>query len=788
MQSNRIISILSLAIVLAMLASLFAGVMPNAGADIWNPDNGRNIEINDTNLDSISIYPGDLDINFWVEIENRGSGSDATDDNPIYECDVEISATVRDEDGHAMSPSPITWDDREAEDGATIYDWGSHYFTDFQFDVTADAIPGEYNLTVLISYENVTNVADTETCYISFEIEPRGDVDDMPDLIPGDKNKNIEITMTNHGTTMEDVTVSITKPDADFTWFGITGNVASYYYDGTIGMGSNEDFYYRLSVDADKDAGTYYGSYVLTYTNGDDVDCTETSVMEFEVGHLAMLTGSISTTTNTIAQGTNLVTWDLTFQNTGTVDLYACALTISEHSDDFTFMPADHWEDDKTVSYTWLELGDIPVGTTVTPSMEVGIDLYIPEGWHKIMFDFWGDYYDPDTGTYKQVSAGWVDADSYPGYEPQVNMDGGNVIHLSPMSSTETGTFAMVEVTDDTMDVDITSTVTLSMDDQIEDANLEVLVNNFGNIDYTNVVLHISTGTDSPFQNVIDSTSVWSEEAKYPGTLSGQTGKLVTLKVSLKPDATRGVYSIPVTIDAVNKDMGEVVSTTVNARITIRGVGPQLSITEVSPGSIDPGADFTLTMTVTNGGDDTARNVVVTMPTTAPAAVAGTVDPEINGDLVSPEGQAWPIHLADIAPGTSVQVQVKMKSNADMSSGHVYAVAVAINYVDSFGIGPTSSELSHQVAIKATGDGGSVLASYYGSLTFLYYVIGIMIIVFGIMFMLKAKKDRFTKTGGHHKEKRMPEPMADDEWEPEIDEDINAAMDESPPPPPGPGQ
>ncbi len=762
---------LSLAIVFAMLASFFAGVMSMAGADVYNVSNGRNIEITDTNLDDITIYPGDLDIEFGVEIGNLNpGGGDATDDEPIRECDLAIS-TVRDAAGNALTgaTSPIeSWGASQVNDKETIQDsnnpWNYHTFGDFQFDVKANAVPGVYNLTVTMSYKNETGSDFSYTGYITFEIEPRGDISDMPDLIPGDKNKDVWVQVSA-AENMDDVYLNITRPD-DFTWFGISGATASGYYDETIYSGWSHNFYYRLSVDADKDAGTYQGTYTLQYTNVDKVRCTETGPVDFEVGHLAMLKASISAASSTIVQGTNRVTWELTFVNTGTVGLYSCGLAISEYSDDFTFMPADHWEDDETVSYSWLDLGDIPIGGTVTPSMEVGIDLYIPEGWHKIMFDFWADYYDPDTGTYKQVNAYWLEDDGYPGYEPRVDMDGGNVIKLSPTSSTENGTFVMVQVTDDTMDVDITSTVRLSMDGQIEDADLLVYVNNFGNIDYSNVVLQMSTGSNSPFQNVIDPTQDLSEEAKYPGTLSGQTGGVVTLKVSLKADATRGVYSIPVTLNGVNKDMGEVVSTTVNARITIRGVGPRLSITQVSPGSIDPGADFTMTLTITNNGDDTARNVVLTMPTPAPAAQLGAVDPEINGDLMSPEGNAWPIHLANIAPGDSATVQIPMKSNADMSTGHVYTIAIAISYVDSFGIGPTSSELNHQVAIKATGKGGSVLARYYLSLTVLFFVIAIMIIMFGIIFILKGGKMHKLL----HREKPMPQPLSDDEWEPEMGE------------------
>ena len=75
---------------------------------------------------------------------------------------------------------------------------------------------------------------------------------------------------------------------------------------------------------------------------------------------------AVTSTTDTLAQGTSKVTWTLTFENVGTVDLLAIKCQLDDDSDAFTTMPADHWEDAGTVYYNWLELGDIDVGETFT--------------------------------------------------------------------------------------------------------------------------------------------------------------------------------------------------------------------------------------------------------------------------------------------------------------------------------------------------------------------------------------------------------------------------------------
>ena len=183
--------------------------------------------------------------------------------------------------------------------------------------------------------------------------------------------------------------------------------------------------------------------------------------------------------------------------------------------------------------------------------------------------------------------------------------------------------------------------------------------------------------------------------------------------------------------------MGEAVETNLDARVTITGIGPKLEITEVSPGEIKNGADFTMTLTITNNGDDTARNVVLTMPN-AGVGIALLEEPnEINGDTTAPTASALPMYLADIAPGETVTVDIPMKANKDMSSGHVYLMTFQTTYTDSF---DDTDAVNHGVSLKSSGLGGTVVGQFYYSLIILILVAAIFLIVFTIIYVKKYKR------------------------------------------------
>ena len=722
--------IMSLVIVAAMVLTGFSALLPLAGADIINPEDDRDILISDTSLDNKHIFPGSQDVTFWITIWNRNGVADImTDDQPISWANLSVSTQLRDVDGDTVTTPISDWNPNRVDDEWTISDGNSHTFNGFQFDVKGNAVPGTYNLTVTLEYE--TNIGDSKTFvgFIHFDIKNRIIVPDINNLVPGDLNveRNINVDFDNNiAGPIEDIELSITLPDTAFIWFGVAGSTITKSDDAPSDPWGIQLI---LSVSSSKDKGEYTGPYEVTYTiNG--VEYTETGEMTFTVGDLPML--EVSVGTDTLAQGTSKATWSLTFTNVGTVDLLDMKVQIDANTNGFTTSPADHWENEGTVTYNWLIIGDIDIGDSVTVDMEIGINIFIPEGVHKIMFKCDGMYYDPDTASYEDVTIDWVWDNNKDLYEPRVNFG----TPFDADTSTVEGPYIMVTVTDSALDLMITSRNPLSLGGRLVDNPLTLDVQNFGNIDFINMIVKLETNTaTSPFLNVIDPTAPFSEEAIL-GTLDADDTESVILRVNLKPGISAGVHSVPITIIGVNDDMGEAVETVLNARITITGVGPKLEVTAVAPGEIKNGADFTLTMTITNNGDDTARNVVLNM-----ANIGGGGD-DINGDLATPAADALPMYLADIAPGASIEVEVPMKANKDMSSGHVYIIGFTVNYIDSFGNGPDlwSGEADHYVSLKSTGLGGTVIGQFYYSLIILVLIAAICLIAYTAIHVKKYKK------------------------------------------------
>jgi len=430
-------------------------------------------------------------------------------------------------------------------------------------------------------------------------------------------------------------------------------------------------------------------------------------------------------TVTAIDQGTTSVDFILSVTNTGTVDLFSINLFVDDASGEFTFVPADHWEGDSTVSYAWVEVGDLDVGESIDVPMTVGFAAFIPAGLHKLMFGFDGYYYDPDEMGYRTVDMWWTGSPC----APHVVMNGYGFT-LTSDESTVAGPFVMLDVADDAIDFSLTSVTELSTGGQLIDNGVMVTLQNYGNIDYTNVVLTMVTNdADSPFLNAVDPTAAESEPVVMPGTVNSGSSYSVTFRVTLMDDADMGIFMVPVNVRGINDDMGVFVEDTVEARITIMGVGPKLVITSSTPSKINPGATFDLTLTIENQGDDTARGVILW---SANNAITGTGNSEENGDLEAPVPLVSPMVLPDIGPGDNITVVIKMRSNEDMSGGHVYQVSLGISYVDSYGYGPSSSETYYDIAIKSNGMGGSAL----GNLYFVLMLVGIVCFVAIIVIVL----------------------------------------------------
>ena len=735
-----------------LIATAFVMVPSPVNATIHTGPDERGIYIYYESLDYQSIYVGDKDISFYIRIVN-GDDDEYTDDDPIRHCNMSIDQAVRDADGMTVESPIANWDTREVNADATLYDGSSPYtFSGFQFDVKADAKPMYYNLTVRMSYHTDDNQSASFYGYIHFDISPRASLDDIYDLYPGDKKKGISVHVDVYST-LKDARLYLTAPSG-FSWFGSSTQTISAFRSGS----SYYDWYVPFSISVDEglrpNMDGYMGTYRLEYEDTYGLNIAEEGEVAFHVNALPMLSASMEI--DEFIQGTTATILTITVKNTGNVDLYEGKVWINSVSTAFIFTASDHYEGSSTVSYSRVDIGDLRMSDETTAEFSVVVDTFIPEGKHKILMDFSGYFYDPVYEIYRKVYTWWTSGTQ--GYYPVVNIDSSNV-YLDPDSSSVEGMYGNLQVIDESAEVRVQSSTVLDLGGQLYDNWMYIYVENYGNIDYDNVVLKMETNTEeSPFLNPIDSDSPVSEDIMMSDSLrSGRTYTLVA-HLSIKPGTEPGVYLVPMTMTGINSDTGRVFSTDLEARITLRGMGPRLKITDVSPSEVNPGDDFTLKLKVTNVGDDTAWGAVLSVPpkVTEKEGVSSGVEDAVS----TPEPEALPIYLGAIAPGEERVIEIPMKCSASTKGGQVYPFYFSINCTDSYGFHPEDDSLNYAVAIKTQS---SLLDSSW-LILIIVVCIGVLVI-FAIAIMTTRGRSGEPKPPKPKKEKKSkgaePAPQQD---------------------------
>jgi hypothetical protein len=133
---------------------------------------------------------------------------------------------------------------------------------------------------------------------------------------------------------------------------------------------------------------------------------------------------------------------------------------------------------------------------------------------------------------------------------------------------------------------------------------------------------------------------------------------------------TPETYMVDLTVDATNDhDEVRTEDVTIPAQVNINGFGPELFASLVSYTKITPGQTFTLTVTITNYGDDTAREIdaylradfvrgwsIIDQFTTSIGAYGGSGDSPSIGDASWGWGDDWGSYTQfnrthDIRPG-----------------------------------------------------------------------------------------------------------------------------------------
>jgi hypothetical protein len=685
---------------------IFVGFADSGDAEVIPNRDERFVQVNYESLDGQNIFPGTEYVMFYVRIYNERY-DDFSDDNPIRETNVSIGSVVHNVNGDWIDSPISSWDTQAVNNQATIYDGNTYSFSYFVFHVKPNAATQRYNLTVIITYRTSQGTQVMSRGYIHFDIMGRAELHAMTGLFPGDKDREVQMYIDVYDY-IESASLYLTAPAEGFSFFG--DNKRAY---AEREERSRYDWYphYLVSVDVMKDAGVYIGTYKLTYENDYGTMCTEEGEFEIWVECLPMV--EVRSSSKTVTQGTTDQSISIFISNAGNVVLYGVEVAIHDVSTAYIGLTPDHYEGSDMVGKRWVDVGDISMNDEAAVTMDLVLDEFIPMGLHKVLLDFRCFYMDTWDQLPLPASGTWTWGGS--GYIPRVSFSS-TTLTLDPKLSDVRGLSFGLEVQDNTMEIIVADVLTPTIGECLVDETIAFDLENVGNVDYTGVKVEMEVRTvASPFRNPVAPNAETAETFFIGHAFKADSTEHVEIHVDVPVDTAPGVYNIPVAIEGYEKTSGTKVVTNVVLRISVRGAGPILKVMEVTPEVIEAGEDFTLTIAITNVGDDTARNVLLgAMPVADGAANAARGEgSEVDGDTSPPEPVALPVFIDDIAPGTFQSVNIEMRCNPDMADGHVYSMQFKLDYTDSYGEHPEGVETIHEVSVKAKGSGGSVQSTLY---------------------------------------------------------------------------
>ncbi|UCE74661.1 MAG: hypothetical protein JSV56_02890 [Methanomassiliicoccales archaeon] len=604
----------------------------------------------------------------------------------------------------------------------------------------------------------------------------------LPDDFPFESGSNFQegrLTLTDHANEFnpDDVWGNITAEPTDIY---ITADTFNSYDDGNFGG----FLAYRVDVPSTALPGPKTGGSVqFDYTRDDTFKRIreETRAFGAYVDFTPRLTASLVNPVE-INQNDLQATLSVVFTNTGNVALVDLIITPDLDTQwlDATF---HHYENDDDVYETSIKFDSLAANTaTSAQTVVIAANMMLPNGSHRVPFAWNAWYYaDGSTGANSQWSmeGGEMynhDAATDPnGRTPELERlykdndfdrkySGGDTV----LESDWTGCYVDFQVNDDngmTWEGYITSTIEAGQDNLPADdckmryKKITITLYNYEMVDYKDIVATLETGPASPFFDPADhaatSLDMDPTSQKKIQAFNPTTGVPGTATVDFTVDInaawwednafTPETYIVDVTVDATNNhDETRVEGTVIPVKVDIDGFGPELFASIVSTTKITPGKTFTLTITITNFGDDIAREVdaylradfvsgwtILDQFTTSIGGYGGEGTPtgtgvgdaswgwetdwgdynkfnrshdirpdEVGVDNVpqivelydwikrretAPQGKILWIHLDRLEPGTSHEFVFEMVSDVNMVEGMVYYEVLELYFVDSNG-------------------------------------------------------------------------------------------------------
>jgi hypothetical protein len=789
-RKERIKKEMALIMGFVMIAVMFSAVQTGSAYPHYSESNAWGIRITQDTLTS-TYYPGEQNVAFRITIANTAGGSE-TDNAQIDSCNLYIqTGTVRDENGNAVTSPISNWDNDKDEWGGNIANGGSHSFGVFQFDIADNAQPGTYNLTIDLSFtdhDGTPSGTQHFTGYVLFTIANNIAVSDAyPDLYAGQTFTDLYIDVSGHWNNVDHLYLNLSNIPDGITFDNPSGWTSTHTLPATLG--------YKVTVAKDMPAGVYTMDYTVQYYNPDNEWCTETGTLHVTVGFTPVIEAQFTGNNITVTQGdASIPAMGVTFTNTGNVPLRDITIKL-DYDGNYFYSGTTYYEgaegsgDQNPVQVTDVHIDSLDVGATAQGSWFVALNSHVQAGQHRLLFDWTATYYDNgSTGnptSYVDVSMQWWDDDwddSTP-MVPEIRMGGP---WISPWIA---GPYVMVGVVDNHPDFSAGKIENRDTGDDYIDLSSDNLVNveigsRIHNLElsrFTDLKATLQVGNGTPFLNPLDhsATTVENDVTDSDNVINPDGYANMYWYVDIDPNTHPNTYSVNITLSGRNVDTTEYMTTTIQAVVEIRGFGPELVVDGVTTGNITPGQIFYLNLTVTNKGDDTARDVFVSIPghigynwdvidgfvsaissnnankvvvvpngvyENESITIPGTghlsyeyiedgslnktqsKNTEFSGvtleklnitdakDIVdlalyiegvfnSPTAEIWLLKADNVAPGQSIHLSFKMKTNVNMVEGRPYDIKVVMSYTDSHGNGPNPNLRTQDITIRTTNPG-----------------------------------------------------------------------------------
>jgi len=724
-------------------------------------------------------------------------------------------------------------------------DAGDSDEVEFEFDVLGDATPGEYEMEITVHFEYVENGGEGEISEsIEFEILQNADVRlemDPTELWAGENFQGFLIELENEGgEQLTDIELELIPPAG----IGITLHDPVTEI-SELDDGETIEIEHRADVDHDVEPGFYTFEYELEAAR-DGVDIEEDGEIEEDL--VVEFTPRITVEEEEISvdKGVTQYTVEVTFKNTGNVplrDVYVGMIT----DDDYFIKAVDHYEYGDEVKEPAVLLGDLDVEEEEQMEFTIGLHRYLQEGRHKLRFRWDGWFYnDGSTGdpiSYEHIGVDWDNGDPFyyevveeDEYDHEYEEEVADELEEWP----RVGPYTFLNVS--AVDYHITGTVEddIELEGDIKNIGLDVTLENHELVDFKDLLVELEVGEDTPFLNPTNRTKDYvemdpTESVKVLEKFDIEEGEVgeatlvfyVNINTEYVENELLGEGASRYTANliirrAVNEDTNEEINDIpVEIEGEARGLGPRLVVEgDLEENQIVEGERFNLTYTISNHGDDTARDVWIEMQPELYDnenwdvlhgfiwAISSTErereGPEWEMDLVrylerknvseevtleqlgiddaeeiadlhmyfknalsAPRPHTWRMYVSEIAPGDEVSVSFNMVSSEDMHLGQPYQENITIDFIDSYGIEYENQEYPTTIGPMHVGEVEEVEepAEVFGMDAAMFGVILVIIILVIVLAVSLASR----KTGGKEEEEETFEEL---EEEPEIEEEF----------------